>query len=160
MDESTSSHERLRPGTPAEENTQIMAESSSPQQSARVPDTPTTGPASGASTSTVAPFSRSTEVTATEHRQVYGTAKTENLRDSGAWRIILPTFVILLCLALLAVPLIILIPLFVNSLDVTAQTHGLVWLWIVMIILEVAIAAFIIRGLVRIFMTQAGNYRG
>jgi hypothetical protein len=160
MDESTSSRERLRPGTPAEENTQIMAESSSPQQSVRLPAAPATGPASGASTSTVAPFSRSVEVTAIEHRQVYGTAKTENLRDSGAWRIILPTFVILLCLALLAVPLIILIPLFVNSLDVTAQTHGLVWLWIVMIILEVAIAAFIIRGLVRIFMTQAGNYRG
>src|ERR1051326_769130 len=94
MDESTSSHERLRPGTPAEENTQIMAESSSPQQSARVPGAPTTGPASGASTSRVAPFSRPMEVTATEHRQVYGTAKTENLRDSGAWRIILPTFVI------------------------------------------------------------------
>jgi hypothetical protein len=33
-------------------------------------------------------------------------------------------------------------------------------LWIVMIILEVAIAAFIIRGLVKIFLTQAGNYRG
>jgi hypothetical protein len=158
MDESTSSRERLRPGTPAEDNTQIMAENSSPQQSARVPLAPATGPVSGASTSKVAPFPRSMEVTATEHRQVYGTAKTENLRDSGVWRIILPTFVILLCVALLAVPLIILIPLFVNSLDVTAQTHGLVWLWIVMIVLEVAIAAFIIRGLVRIFMTQAGNY--
>ena len=160
MDESTSSHERLRPGTPAEENIQILAESSSPQQSARLPAAPAIGPASGASTSTVAPFPRSMEVTATEHRQVYGTAKTENLRDSGAWRIILPAFVILLCLALLAVPLIILIPLFANSLDVTAQTHSLVWLWIVMIILEVAVAAFIIRGLVKIFMTQAGNYRG
>jgi len=58
------------------------------------------------------------------------------------------------------VPLIILIPLFANSLDVTAQTHSFVWLWIVMIILEVSIAAFIIRGLVKIFLTQAGNYRG
>lgn len=160
MDESTSSPERLHPGTPAEENAQILAERSGPQQTARVPATSATGPTPGASTSIAAPFSQSTEVTATEHRQVYGTAKTENLRDSGEWRIILPAFVILLCLALLAVPLIILIPLFANSLDVTAQTHGLVWLWIVMIILEVAIAAFIIRGLVKIFLTQAGNYRG
>src|SRR6266496_3238671 len=142
MDESTSSPERLHPGTPAEENAQILAERSGPQQTARVPATSATGPTPGASTSIAAPFSQSTEVTATEHRQVYGTAKTENLRDSGAWRIILPAFVIL----------------FVYSLDVTAQTHCFVWLWIVMIILEVAIAAFIIRGLVKIFMTQAGNY--
>src|SRR5947207_833889 len=69
----------------------------------------------------------STEVAATEHRQAYGTAKTENLRDSGLWRIILPAFVALLCIALLAVPLIILIPLFVRSLDVTAPTHNLWW---------------------------------
>src|SRR5690242_17135419 len=129
MDESTSSRERVRPGTPAEENTQILAESSGFQQGARVPAAPASGPVPGASTSTMVPFSQPMEVTATEHRQVYGTAKTENLRDSGAWRIILPIFVILLCLALLAVPLIILIPLFVNSLNVTAQTHGLVWLW-------------------------------
>ena len=160
MDESTSSPERLHPGTPAEENAQIMAERSGPQQTARLPATPSGEPTPGTSTGMVAPISQSTGVTAPEHRQVYGTAKTENLRDSGAWRIILPAFVILLCLALLAVPLIILIPLFVNSLDVAAQTHGLVWLWIVMIILEVAIAAFIIRGLVKIFLTQAGNYRG
>lgn len=160
MDESTSSPERLHPGTPAEENAQIMAERSGPQQTARVPATPAGGPTPGNSTGVAAPISELAGVTAPEHRQVYGTAKTESLRDSGAWRIILPAFVILLCLALLAVPLIILIPLFVNSLDVTAQTHNLVWLWIVMIILEVAIAAFIIRGLVKIFLTQAGNYRG
>src|SRR5947209_3242207 len=158
MDETTSTPERLHPGTPAEENAQIVAERLGPQQTARVPATPATEQIQGASTMTAPPAS--TEVGRTEHRQVYGTAKTENLRDSGAWRIILPAFVILLCLALLAVPLIILIPLFAYSLDVTAQTHGLVWLWIIMIILEVAIAAFIIRGLVKIFLTQAGNYRG
>ncbi|HET9920685.1 MAG TPA: hypothetical protein VFQ30_12630, partial [Ktedonobacteraceae bacterium] len=29
---------------------------------------------------------------AQEHRQAYGTAKTENLRDSGLWRVLLPAF--------------------------------------------------------------------
>ena len=101
----------------------------------------------------------STEVAASEHRKAYGTAKTENLRDSGLWRIILPAAVILGCLALLAVPLIILIPLFVNSLDVNAQTHNLTWLWVSMMVIEVAVAAVIIRGLLKIFITQAGNYR-
>src|SRR5690242_10540832 len=54
------------------------------------------------------------ETPAQEHRQAYGTAKTENLRDSGLWRVLLPAFVVLCCLALLAIPLIILTPLFVN----------------------------------------------
>ncbi|GAC1386328.1 MAG: hypothetical protein NVS4B7_15570 [Ktedonobacteraceae bacterium] len=101
----------------------------------------------------------SAEIAAPEHRVAYGTAKTENLRDSGLWRIILPAFVAVLCLALLAVPLIILIPLLVNSLDPNAHTHNLTWLWITMIILEVGIAVGIIWGLAKIFMTQAGNYR-
>ena len=100
----------------------------------------------------------SSEIVATEHRTAYGTAKTENLRDSGMWRYILPAFVILLCLAILAVPLLILIPLFVNSLDVTSHTHNLTWLWLTMIVLEVGIAALIIYGLLKIFLTQAGNY--
>lgn len=93
-----------------------------------------------------------------EHRKAYGTAKTENLRDSEAWRFLLPAFVIVLCALVLAIPLIILIPLFVTSLDVTAYTHNLVWLWVTMIVLEVALALFIIRGVARIFLTQAGNY--
>jgi len=101
----------------------------------------------------------SSEVVATEHRTAYGTAKTEDLRDSGMWRYILPAFVILLCLAILAVPLLILIPLFVNSLDVTSHTHNLTWLWLTMIVLEVGIAALIIYGLLKIFLTQAGNYQ-
>lgn len=101
----------------------------------------------------------SSEIVATEHRTAYGTAKTENLRDSGTWRYILPAFVILLCLAILAVPLLILIPLFVNSLDVTSHTHNLTWLWLTMIVLEVGIAALIIYGLLKIFLTQAGNYQ-
>ena len=101
----------------------------------------------------------SPEIVATEHRTAYGTAKTENLRDSGMWRYILPAFVILLCLAILAVPLLILIPLFVNSLDVTSHTHNLTWLWLTMIVLEVGIAALIIYGLLKIFLTQAGNYQ-
>ena len=101
----------------------------------------------------------SSEIVATEHRTAYGTAKTENLRDSGIWRYILPAFVILLCLAILAVPLLILIPLFVNSLDVTSHTHNLTWLWVTMIVLEIGIAALIIYGLLKIFLTQAGNYQ-
>lgn len=98
-----------------------------------------------------------------EKRQVYGTAKTENLRDNGLWRYILPIFVGLLCLGLLAVPLIILVPLLSNSFDVNGAANrehiSLTWLWISMIVIEVGLAAVVIWGLVRIFMTQAGNYR-
>src|SRR5260370_7803688 len=81
----------------------------------------------------------STEIVATEHRTAYGTAKTENLRDSGIWRYILPAFVILLCLAILAVPLLILIPLFVISLDVTSYTHNLPCTWVTMFMLNIEI---------------------
>jgi hypothetical protein len=114
-------------------------------------------------TSMAAPTAKSipetTEIAATEHRTAYGSAKTENLRDSGWWRLVLPAFVVLLCIAVLAIPQIILIPLFVNSLDVNAQTHNLTWLWTTMIVLEIGIAAIIIYGLLKIFLTQAGNYR-
>lgn len=99
-----------------------------------------------------------TERPVNEQRQSYGTAKTENLRDSGAWRILLPAFVVLCCLALLAVPLLILIPLLSDSMNASSSTHGLIWLWISMIVIEVVVAIGIIRGLVKIFMTQAGNY--
>lgn len=97
-----------------------------------------------------------------EVRQAYGTAKTENLRDSGLWRILLPGFVILCCLALLAIPLIILTPLFIDSLSSTAAANKIgepiTWIWIVMILVVLAIAFTIIRGLIKIFMTSAGNY--
>lgn len=100
---------------------------------------------------------------ATEHREAYGTAKTENLRDSGWWRVLLPLVVLAGSVALLAIPLIFLVPLLVKSFDPTnpanAQGHPLSWLWIVMIVLIVAIAAIIVRGLIKIFFTQAGNYR-
>lgn len=147
MDEATSSSNTPDEANAAQQNAQVLAENPGPEQNATV-------------TTTTATIPESTEVAATEHREVYGTAKTENLRDSGLWRVILPAFVILLCLALLAVPLIILISLLSTSLNVTAPTHSLTWLWIVMIILEVGVAAVIIRGLVKIFMTQAGNYQG
>jgi uncharacterized membrane protein YcjF (UPF0283 family) len=88
---------------------------------------------------------------AVEHRQAYGTAKTENLRDSGTWRYLLPGFVVLCCAAVLAIPVIILILLFHNA-------PSFVWVWIVMLVIEVGIAVIIIRGLWSIFMTQAGNY--
>jgi hypothetical protein len=98
-----------------------------------------------------------------EHRQAYGTAKTENLRDSGLWRIILPAFVVICCLVLLAFPMIILTPLFLNSLsaDAAANKQGdpSTWVWITMVVIELIVIAVIVRGLVKIFMTQADNYR-
>jgi hypothetical protein len=102
------------------------------------------------------------EKPSTEQRKAYGTAKTESLRDSGLWRILLPAFVIACCLVLLAFPLIILTPLFLHSLDPNAAANvlhiPLTWIWIVMVIIEVGIIAIIVRGLIKIFMTQAGNY--
>ncbi len=80
-----------------------------------------------------------------EHRQAYGTAKTENLRDTGLWRILLPGFVGLCCLAVLAIPLIILGLLLHNA-------PAFTWTWIVMLIIEVSVAAILIRGFVKIFM--------
>lgn len=107
---------------------------------------------------TIATPAPPTERPANEQRKAYGTAKTENLRDSGTWRIILPAFVSLCCLALLAVPLLILIPLLSDSIDASSPTHMLIWLWISMIVIEVVVAAGIIWGLLKIFVTQAGNY--
>ncbi|GAC1519671.1 MAG: hypothetical protein NVS3B14_21710 [Ktedonobacteraceae bacterium] len=102
------------------------------------------------------------EKPATEERKAYGTAKTENLRDSGLWRIILPAFVAACCLILIAFPLIILTPLFLKSLDPHAASNvlgrPLTWVWIVMAIVEAGIIIVIVRGLIKIFMTQAGNY--
>jgi hypothetical protein len=99
-----------------------------------------------------------------EHRQAYGTAKTENLRDSEVWRFLLPTFVIACCLALLAIPLIILVPLLATSLDPHSASNvagdSLVWVWVTLIVIALGIAAVIIRGLYKIFLTQAGNYKG
>lgn len=99
-----------------------------------------------------------------EHRQAYGTAKTENLRDSGLWRIILPTFVVLCCLALLIIPLgflFLLMSVSINPASVENQLGvNLTWLWGILIIIALAIVAVIIRGFYRIFLTQAGNYSG
>jgi hypothetical protein len=100
---------------------------------------------------------------ATEQRQAYGTAKTEDLHDNGLWRIILPGFVLGCCLVLLAFPLIILTPLFLHSLDSTAAANlaniPLTWIWITMVIIEVGIIAIVVRGLIKIFMTPSGNYK-
>jgi ABC-type uncharacterized transport system fused permease/ATPase subunit len=104
----------------------------------------------------------STQKADSEHRQVYGTAKTENLRDSGLWRIILPTVVGLFCLTLFVVPLLILVPLLSNSiLGIINHNPGeaqLLWIWITMIVIEVAVWAVIAYGLLKAFLTQAGNY--
>ncbi len=99
----------------------------------------------------------------TEERKAYGTAKTENLRDSGLWRILLPVVVVAFCLALIAFPLIILTPLFLHSLDPAAASNvlgrPLTWIWIVMALVEAGVIIVTVRGLLKIFMTQAGNYR-
>jgi hypothetical protein len=99
----------------------------------------------------------------TERREAYGSAKTENLRDSGWWRILLPLVVLGGSLALIAIPLIFLIPLLIRSLSPTyaANIQGtpLTWLWITMIVLIVALDVVIIAGLLKVFFTQAGNYR-
>lgn len=104
------------------------------------------------------------EKPATEHRETYGTAKTENLRDNGLWRIILPAFVLACCLILISFPLIILTPLFFNSLNSNAAANlantPLTWIWIVMVIIEAFIIVIVIRGLIKIFMTTSGNYPG
>ena len=103
------------------------------------------------------------EKPATEGRKAYGTAKTENLRDSGLWRILLPALVLAFCLVLVAFPLIILTPLFLHSLDPSAASNALgkplTWVWIVMVLVEAGIIIVTVRGLLKIFMTQAGNYR-
>lgn len=97
------------------------------------------------------------EKAGSEHRQAFGTAKTENLRDSGWWRFLLPAFIIVCCIALLALPLYILGQLMNRSLS-GALHVPLIWLWISMIVIEVGSAAVIIYGLLRVFLTQAGNY--
>ena len=58
-----------------------------------------------------------------DQRKAYGTAKTENLRDSGLWRILLPAVVIICCIALFVIPLVILIPLLYNSITAIGSTH-------------------------------------
>ncbi len=112
---------------------------------------------------TTSPASVATlERAGSEHRQVYGTAKTENLRDSGLWRIILPALVGLFCLTLFVVPLLILIPLLINSImgiiHHDQQEAQLLWIWITMIVIEVGIWIIIAYGLLKAFLTQAGNY--
>src|SRR5207247_5869125 len=88
------------------------------------------------------------EKPAVEHREAYGTAKTENLRDSGWWRILLPGFVVLCCLAVLAIPLIILALLLRNS-------PAFICTWVVLRIIEFCVAAISIRAFICIFMTHA-----
>lgn len=99
----------------------------------------------------------------TEHREAYGTAKTESLRGFGWWRLLLPLVVLGGCLAMLAIPLLFLIPLLIKSFDPAnpANAHGqpLSWLWIAMIVIILAVVSIAIRGLLKVFFTQAGNYR-
>ncbi len=103
-----------------------------------------------------------TKPVSSERREAYGTAKTENLRDSGLWRIILPLAIAIFCLALFIIPLIILVPLLISSIDglrTGNATEGqLLWVWITMIVIEVGVCIVVARGLLRVFMTQAGNY--
>ncbi|GCF08606.1 hypothetical protein [Dictyobacter arantiisoli] len=105
----------------------------------------------------------SAEIAGSERRQAYGTAKTENLRDSGLWRLLLPAVVIICCVALFVIPLIILIPLLFNSISAIGTSHTqeaqLLWVWVTMIVIEMLLFAVIARGILKAFLTQAGNYR-
>ena len=114
------------------------------------------------SQTTATQTSQQSQQPATEARKAYGTAKTENLRDSGLWRILIPGIVVAFCLVLVAFPLIILTPLFLHSLYPSAASNVLVrpltGRWIVMVLVEAGIIIVVVRGLIKIFMTQAGNY--
>jgi hypothetical protein len=103
------------------------------------------------------------EAAAHEHRQAYGTAKTENLRTSDLWRILLPTAVVIFALSLFIVPLLILIPLLANSIAaIGGGNQGeaqLLWVWITMIVLEMAVCVVIARWFFRVFFSQAISYK-
>jgi hypothetical protein len=98
-----------------------------------------------------------------EHRQAYGTAKTENLRTSDLWRILLPTVVVISALSLFIVPLLILIPLLANSIAAIGSGNQneaqLLWVWITMIVLEMAVCVVIARWFFRVFFSQAISYQ-
>ena len=103
------------------------------------------------------------DTTAREQRQAYGTAKTENLRTSDWWRILLPAFVVISVLALFVVPLVILIPLLSNSIaairDGNQGEAQLLWIWITMIVLEMAVCVLIARWARRVFFNQTTSYQ-
>jgi hypothetical protein len=101
-----------------------------------------------------------------EHRQAYGTAKTENLRTSGLWRILLPAAVIVFALSLFVVPLLILIPLLshsmaaIGSMKPSDQSEAqLLWVWITMIVLELALCSVIARWAFKVFFSQKISYQ-
>ena len=100
--------------------------------------------------------------TATEHRQAYGTAKTENLRTLGLWRILFPTAVVIFALSLFIVPLLILIPLLSNSIAAIGGENQseaqLLWVWITMIVLEMSVCVVIARWAFKVFFSQATSY--
>ena len=100
---------------------------------------------------------------AQEHRQAYGTAKTENLRTSDLWRILLPTIVGLFALSLFVVPLLILIPLLTTSIIATGNGDTgeaqLLWVWITMIVLEMAVCGVIARWAYKVFFSQTISYQ-
>jgi hypothetical protein len=136
-------------------NLNSMAE---PEKSTTEPDTST-----DEKSTVVEDVSASSERADRDHRQAYGTAKTENLRDSGLWRVLLPAVVIICCIALFVIPLIILIPLLYNSISALKTGHGqesqLIWVWVTMIIVELGVFTLIARGILKTFLTQAENYR-
>ena len=105
-----------------------------------------------------------TSANETEHRQAYGTAKTENLRDSGLWRVLLPGFIVICCLIVLAVPLVILAYLLYGAITDTGTAaevaihHQLIWVWVVMIILSLGLAAVAIRYYITTFFSNSDSY--
>lgn len=65
------------------------------------------------------------------------------------WRTFTMVIVLGLGIAIVLVPLALLIPLLVKSVDPTNPGYGLTWLWATMTFVEMALAAFIIWAMFR-----------
>jgi hypothetical protein len=73
------------------------------------------------------------------------------------WRTFTAVVVVGLGAAVLVVPLVLLIPLLIKSLDPSNPGHGLIWLWASMTFIELCLAIFIIWGM---FRTAFGLWQG
>lgn len=75
----------------------------------------------------------------------------------NTWRTFTAVVVVGLGAAIIVVPLVLLIPLLIKSLDPSNPGHGLTWLWATMTFIELCLAIFIIWGM---FRTAFGFWQG
>ena len=73
------------------------------------------------------------------------------------WRTFTAAVVLGLGAAIVVVPLVLLVPLLIKSLDPSNPGHGLTWLWASMTFIELCLAIFIIWGM---FRTAFGLWQG